>query len=243
MRNILLPMMKWNIPLNQVTYKDYWDWSAAEQQLKRFRDNGCPYKSLVVDSITSLGDSIMDQTKRLKQGQTRRSGASAGRHIGGISVNELEDFNAESSAIADMLSILKDIHEQQRINVILIAHVIQTEMKSENGETNFSRTIVTAAKKVAKKIPAYCEETYHFNIDRGFDTKSEGSYAILTQNTGDDFANTGLPLDRKIVFNDNPLYEMYIVPAMQKLRAMKETASNLPQPEPTQQLIQTSANW
>ena len=40
-------------------------------------------------------------------------------------------------------------------------------------------------------------------------------------NTGFDFARTALPLEQKIVFNDNPLYEKFIAPAIVKLEDEK----------------------
>lgn len=223
MRSLLLPMKNFGVSPSDISYEDYNDWNAAEKKLKQLQVN-CPYKTVIVDSITSLGDSIMGQTKKMKQGGTRKSGATAGKMVGGIEVNELEDYNAESSAILDLVSILKDIHQFHKVHVILIAHVIQVEYKSVTGETHFSRSIVTAAKKVAAKIPAYCEEVYHFNIDKGFVEGQGGSYALLTEHTGDDFARTSLPLPKKIIFGNDPLYSQYIVPAINKLKTQPDKA-------------------
>jgi hypothetical protein len=228
MRSMLLPMKNFGINPTDVNYEDYKDWSAAEKKLKSLQTN-CNYKTIIADSITSCGDSIMGQAKRLKSGGTRKSGATAGKFISGIEVNELEDYNAESSAILDLVSMLKDIHQYHRVHVILIAHVIQVEYKSVSGETHFSRSIVTAAKKVAAKIPAYCEEVYHFNIDRGFETGGEGSYSLLTEHTGDDFARTSLPLPKKIVFGNQPLYSKFVLPAIEQLKQQKPET----QPSPT----------
>lgn len=232
MRSLLIPMQKWGIKPNEIIYDDYNDWSKCENKLKQLQVN-CPYKTIVIDSITSLGDSIMDQTKKMKTGVTRKSGAAAGKNIAGINVNELEDYNAESSAIADLISMLKDIHTYHRVNVILIAHVIQVDYKSPEGKTHFSRSIVTAAKKVAAKIPAYCEEVYHFNIDRGMEEGGEGSYGLFTTHTGDDYARTSLPLPKRITFGDNSLYDNYIVPAIQQLK------STLPEPTTNPTIITT----
>lgn len=236
MRSLLLPMRAWGISRNSLSYEDYSDWSAAERKLKQLQIN-CPYRTIIADSITSCGDSIMSQAKRLKGGTTRKSGMTAGKQISGIEVNELEDYNAESAAILDMISMLKDIHQYHKVHVILIAHVIQAEYRNTtNNTTHISRQIVTAAKKVAAKIPAYCEEVYHFNIDRGFDASGEGSYSLLTEHTGDDFARTSLALPKKIVFGDQPLYKSYIEPAMQELK-------NSLQQEQTQTTPQTKESW
>jgi hypothetical protein len=38
-----------------------------------------------------------------------KSGAAAGKNIGGIAVNEIEDYNAESSALNELIALTKDI--------------------------------------------------------------------------------------------------------------------------------------
>jgi len=148
-----------------------------------------------------------------------------GKQIGGIPVAGLEEFNAESSALQELISLTKDISSFHKVNVILIAHVIQAEYRSVGGETHMSRTIVTAAKRVAAKIPAYCQEVYHFNIKKGFDADAGGRYALLTTHTGDDFARTSLGLDREIIFDDNPLYERWILPAIEKMKTNPTTTT------------------
>lgn len=217
MRSILLPMLNWKINPKDVTYDDYSDWSKARVKLEQLQLN-CPYKTVVIDSITSCADCTLSQTMALKTGKTRTSGANAGKNIAGIAVNELEDYNAESAALSELVALTKDIHNFHKVNIILIAHVIQADYKSVGGDTHISRTIVTAAKKIAGKIPAYCEEVYHFNIEKTIDTSQGGNYALLTQHTGDDFARTSLPIPRKIVFGDENLYENYIKPGIDKLR-------------------------
>ena len=232
MNGLLLPAKEWGVNPVDINYEDYQDWSRAELKLKQLQTT-CNYKTIVADSITSLGDAIMGQAKKLKQGATRKSGASAGKSIAGIEVNELEDYNAESAAILDLISMLKDIHEYHGVHVILIAHVIQAEYRNTtNNTTHISRQIVTAAKKVAVKIPAYCEEVYHFNIDRGFEAGGEGAYSLLTEHTGDDFARTSLPLPKKIVFGNQPIYSRFVRPAMDQLKQTKPETK--PQPTVTQ---------
>ncbi len=116
------------------------------------------------------------------------------------------------------MALLKDIHGYHKVNVILIAHVIQAEYKSLTGETHMSRTIVTAGKRIAAKMPAYCDEVYHFNIEKAIAVGGEGAYAILTEHTGYDFARTTLPLAKKIVIGNDSLYEKHVLPAINKLK-------------------------
>jgi hypothetical protein len=217
MNGIYLPMRKWGIDPKTISYDDYDDWTKAKKKLEMFQVE-CPFRTLIFDSITSMADMTLRQTVKMKYGMTRQSGQAAGKLIAGIAVNEIEDYNAESAALQELIALTKDIASFHKVNIILIAHVVQAEYRNTtNNTTHISRTIVTAGKKVAPKIPAYCGEVYHFNIKGG---GGAGQYSLLTEHTGDDFARTALGLDREIVFGDKPIYDTYLRPAMLK---MKET--------------------
>jgi hypothetical protein len=211
-------MKQWGIDRKQITYDDYSDWNAPRKKLEQFQVT-CPFKTLIFDSITSMADMTLRQTVKAKYGVTRQSGAPAGKLIAGIAVNEIEDYNAESAALQELIALTKDICAYHNVNIILIAHVVQAEYRNTtNNTTHISRTIVTAGKKVAPKIPAYCGEVYHFNIKSGMVSGAGGDYSLLTEHTGDDFARTALGLDREIVFKDKPIYDTYLVPAINKLK-------------------------
>lgn len=217
MNGIYLPMKKWGMDPKQITYDDYSDWNKPRAKLEQLKIN-CPYKTVVLDSITSMADMTLRQTVQLKYGVARASGNAAGKLIAGIAVNEIEDYNAESSALNEVIAISKDLIELHHINIIFIAHVIKAEYRDTTKKTtHISRQIVTAGKNAAAKFPGYCNEVYHFNIKSGFEAGSGGDYSLLTEHTGDDFARTGLGLDREIVFADKPLYTTYIKPAIDNL--------------------------
>ena len=236
MSSLLLPMRAFNVDPHLVEYDDYDDWTKARTRLEQLQVS-CKYKTIILDSVTSMADSALSQTMKTKKGAVRASGAAAGKTVGGIAVNEIEDFMAESSALMELISLTKDISSYHHVNIILIAHVIQAEYKTSGGVTHMSRTIVTAGKRVAPKIPAYCQEVYHFNVRPGFREGAGGSYSLLTQHTGDDFARTSLPLPAEIVFNDDPIYSTYILPAINKLKGdmPKEETKPTPSFNPTNQ--------
>ena len=218
MNGIYLPMKKWGIDPKTINYDDYDDWNKPKNKLESLKVT-CPYKTVVFDSVTSMADMTLRQTLQLKYGKTRKSGDTAGKLVGGIAVNEIEDYNAESSALNELIAAAKDLVEYHKINVILIAHVIKAEYRDTTKKvTHISRQIVTAGKVAAAKLPGYCNEVYHFNIKQGFVEGSGGEYSLLTEHTGDDFARSGLGLDREIVFGDKPLYSTYIKPAIDKMK-------------------------
>lgn len=224
MTGIYLPMKKWGIDPKTINYDDYDDWNKAKVKLEQLQLN-CPYKTLVFDSLTSMADMTLRQTVKMKYGLSRKSGQQAGKLIAGIAVNEIEDYNAESAALQELIALSKDICSFHKVNIILVAHVVQAEYRNTNTNvTHISRTIVTAGKKVAPKIPAYCGEVYHFNIKQsggGFAVEEgggSGNYSLLTEHTGDDFARSALGLDREIVFGDKPIYDTWIKPAITNLK-------------------------
>jgi hypothetical protein len=195
-----------------IEYDDYIAWSPVSAKLEKLKVN-CPFKTIIVDSITSMGDSMTSQVKKAKKADSQ------GKIVGGIMVSGLDEFNAESSAFMDLIADLKDIHKFHGVHVILIAHVIgQRKDNDANKLTHHSRIITTGAEKISGKIAAYVEEAYHFNIKQSIATDQEGQYSLLTVHTGNDYARTSLPLDREIVFNSEPLYNKWILPAIEKMK-------------------------
>ncbi len=211
MSGILIPFKKWGLSTDHLDYDDYDNWTKARLKLELFQAK-CDYSTLIFDSVTSMADMALREVTRTKDG---------GKLIGGIKVSSVEDLNAESTAVAELVALTKDIQSYhyskgKKITVILIAHIVVAEYRNLQGATHISKTIMTAGKKVAAKLPAYCGEVYHFKDD----SMGLGStkYLIQTEPFKDDFARTSLGLPAKIEFNDKPLYGEFIKPAIDKLK-------------------------
>ena len=231
MESLVLPMKRWGVKDSEVQYDDYNDWDKPRAKLESLQVN-CPFKTIIVDSITSIGDCMTSQVKKSKR-------LEGGKKIGGIPVSGLEEFNAESSAFQELIAILKDIHKFHKVNIILIAHVLGARKDNDaNKLTHHSRIIVTGAEKISAKIASYVTEAYHFNIKPAFDADKEGEYTLLTSHTGNDYARTSLPLPREIAFNNDPLYDRFILPAIQKLKAEKPVERIPTITQPTSPIIQ-----
>ena len=230
MDGLYLPMKKWGVNPTDIKYDDYMDWNPALKKLEGFRTI-FPFKTLIIDSITSCADAINRQTLNVKSGG---KSTEAGKRVAGIAVNSIEDYNAEESALKELISLAKDIQGYHKINVVLIAHVVQKDVKNASGQvTHVSRTLLTAGKGIAAKLPAYCSEIYHTNIKGG--GFGSGQYSLLTRHTGDDFARSSLDIDSEIVFNDDPLYEKWIRPAIDRTKAMENNFVNNNTNEPNTQ--------
>lgn len=210
MSGIYLPFKAFNLPADHLTYDDYENWTAARQKLELFQAK-CEYNTIVIDSVTAMADMSLREIVKKKDG---------GKIIGGIKVSSVEDLNAESTAVAEMVALLKDIQayhvtKGRKITVIMIAHVIDVTYKSLTGVTTKSRTIVTAGSKVAAKLPAYCTEVYHFNNKGNLGSMK---YSVITEHIGEDYARTSIGLPPEIQFDDKPFYPTFIKPAIDKLK-------------------------
>ncbi len=231
---LVLPINAWGLNREDIHWDDFVDWNAGKKALEGLQVK-CPYKTIVIDSITSCADAINKQTLKLKTGGNDE----VGKRIAGIPVNSIEDFNAEESALKELVTMTKDIAKYHKVNIILIAHIIQKEQKTANGKTHMSRILLTAGKGIAQKIPAYCSEVYHFNIKE--ELQGGGKYTCLTTHTGDDFARSSLPVPNEIQFGDEPLYDKWIAPAILKINGGPNATSNVTTlPQTTQQPKPTS---
>jgi len=237
MESLVLPLKRWGYRASEIEFDDYSDWDSAKLKLEQLAGKNkfshtCPFKTVIVDSITSTGDNINRQTINKKQGQ------GMGKMIGTIAVPGLEEYNAEASAFQQMMEILKHLNKQYKVNIILIAHVVgQRKDDDKNKLTHHSRVIITGGDKISGKIASYMTEVYHFDVKPGFADTDEGEYGCYTSHTGNDYARTSLPLERKITFNNEPLYEKWIAPAIAKLKAeqpIQRIQSPTPSPVPSQ---------
>jgi hypothetical protein len=215
MQALTLPAKRWGVDTKLVDYEDYKDWDSPKRKLETLQVN-CKYKTIIIDSVTSIGDNMTGQVKRQKNANKE------GKMIGTIPVSGLEEYNAEASAFQELISILKDIHEFHKVNIILIAHVVGQRVSGNDANklTHHSRVIITGGDKISGKIASYMTEVYHFNVESDFNVDSgEGKFGIFTSHTGNDYARTSLPLERRILFNNEPLYDKFIEPGIRKLKA------------------------
>ncbi len=216
MEALKLPTKEWGIDEKTIDYEDFKTFDDIKKKLKTFQLN-CEYKTLIVDSITTMGQTINTQTTDMKV----LDGGKGLQLVGGIPVNSLDDYKAEFAAFRDVMRLLLDIRQYHKINIILIAHVIGERSKDEAATTHQSRIIITGGKAISGVIAAYCTEVYHFDIKQSADIDQEGKYGLLTVHTGDDFARTSIGLQRRIDFGNKPLYDTYIKPAIERMNRTK----------------------
>lgn len=220
MEALLLPAKDWGVSFTDIDYEEFktdaTGFDKIIDRLRKFKVN-CKYKTIIIDSITSLGSTINTQTV-----QSKLLGPGTVKKVGGIPVNSIEDYNAEAAGFRDVMDAVQDIRIYHKINIILVAHVVGERAKDEASTTHQSRIIITGGKTISGKIASLCGEVYHFDIKKNPDVTKEGTYGLITVHTGDDFARTSLGLPRRIDFGNKPLYLTYIQPAINKLQPIKE---------------------
>ena len=112
MQALQIPAQKWGVDMSQVEYDDFSDWNEVKVKLERLQTS-CKYKTIIVDSVTTMGSGINQQTLR----DIARTTGEKGTVIGGIHVGTWDDYKAEVAAFQELVALLKDIHIHFKCNV------------------------------------------------------------------------------------------------------------------------------
>lgn len=152
------------------------------------------YKSIVLDTLTTFSDTSIRSTVHDK-------GGSGGRKVGSVLIPGIQDYGDEAGILTEVMTLMRLIYQTHKINTILIAHVITVEDKvMGKNEVTYSRSLLTAGKKIGAKLPSYFDEVYHFNVRPDFNSKPE--FVAKLRHTGFDFARTGLDAPDEIIFTN-----------------------------------------
>ena len=165
----------------------------------------CSYETVVFDTLTSLSDLVLRYVLEAKgQERVKNPKSASGKFVGEIEVNTIEDYGAESSALTSLIVAMRGIKARHKI---LIAHVVRTEAKDLNGRSTVTRSLMTAGKKIAAKMPGYFDEAYHMSARPSFGGQTP-QFLAHTAGTGDDFARSSIGLDYEIDFTNQSFYEL-----------------------------------
>lgn len=189
----------------------------------------CEYNTVVMSSLTSFIYVILNHLIRAKAGQTRGSGNQqrpAGLKIGGIPVNELEDYNAEDSAIInDLISFFQQM-KANGVNCILEAHITPYELSWFEGGQKITKTIqqiLTKGKKAPASVPAFFNEIWLFekSYEGVIVGKQSKRYAVNTSGSPLDDCKTSWDIEGFDFTNDKDPFGNLVLPQLS--REVKET--------------------
>ena len=214
-------VVKKHFPEKTIPYHQFGDVMQAGDLLERWDKEGCPFQTIVVDSLTSLSYDCIKTLDTLK-GQTilttlRDSTQNMRKSGKGYKMPELRGYdyyNIEDSFLKFYIDGLKTMHAvegKNPKNVIIIAHVMTSESTDiKTKEVTKTRRILTAGQKIAAYVPAQFDEVFHFGVSvpNSLDSESRVSHLVFTEAIGDDFAKTAYQLPYKIDFTNKSLYDL-----------------------------------
>ena len=181
--------------LNNIEYERFDNYNGAAEKLQDIIDYE-PNKytgGIIWDTLTTCVDSILTQIQVVKGTDPKKVGKL--KMVGDIQVGDIEDYNAESSALTRLLQTAKF---KLPVHFLMLAHVVRTEANQLDGGIKITRQLLTAGKKVAAKIPAYFDEAWHLTSNSGGETLGSDRYILRTKASGEDWARTSLPLPATI---------------------------------------------
>lgn len=183
---------KMGIDLSKIEVETPVNWQQVVRILNQEESNP-RFKSYGFDTLTSLADMLLSNIQDVKLGE---KGGQVKR-IGGVQVPGLEEFNAESAGIMDLLLFMKNV----KAHVWLSAHVIETKATTtgDDGKSRIvvNRSLLTGGKKVAAKIPAYFPENYSLQIEPPISSGQMPKYFCFTTSNSEDYGRTGFALPPK----------------------------------------------
>lgn len=166
----------------------------------------CPYETVVLDTLTTYVSQILTAIREVKGAPGYKSSSGGeGRKVAGLfTIPDLEDYNAETSAIESTIAALSQI----KAHTIMICHLVPSF-----GSKGL-RIPWTAGKKSATLIPVKFNEIYNFELQKAVDASKPPKYICRTVSDGVDFARTQLNLPREIDLTGKSLWADFIEPAM-----------------------------
>jgi AAA domain len=155
------------------------------------------YKTYVGSSLTSLARMLLQYSLTVRGEDADAKDAAKkqlGRHKGIIKLYDIEDFGTESRGLNQILDFFRTLKNS---HFILEAHETTIDEKNRiTGEQWTERTLLTGGKKIAKELPGYFNEVWHFNQRGAIDASKQPQFLCRMQSTGEDWAKTALPFTK-----------------------------------------------
>lgn len=156
------------------------------------------YKTIVLDSITSLNTMLMIAGRKMRGDNRKSQGGKDYNSIGGLRMLDPSDYNYGSMGFRQLIYQYMHPMTQAGVNFIvsgwLMDKWVKPKIDRENGITEYSPKEVDGQKLVApqqlsEEIPGYFNEVYEFK-------KFEATSTIIQHKVkfNGDFAKTALPL-------------------------------------------------
>lgn len=202
-----------HFPDKEVHWDTFNDIFQVSDKLSEFLTVGCPYETLIVDSVTSLSTTCLNSIGMVK-GEDVMKLLKTRTKAGTIEVMGVDYYNGESNFFEryflDNLKVLW-AREGNPKHVIVIAHVITTESAPDlkTKLVTKTRSILTAGRKVAAFIPTKFDEDYTFAFqlpELGDELTPAKRICITSGIAGEDSSRTAFNFPARIDFTNGSLY-------------------------------------
>ena len=175
-----------------IEFDTYTDFNKIVDKLSEFR-NQCKYPTIVMDSLTSTARIVQNFLYDNRGTWTSSDGKKSKPMVGGlIPIMDIAEYSGETNGLNMIAQLLKVIRIRHKVNVILVAHVVQTDVTTLDGTVKQHRRIVTGGNKIASEIPTYFDEQYHFKTDSGVLDTAPTEYICITKSDTLDYATTSI---------------------------------------------------
>ena len=161
-----------------------------------------PYKTIIIDSLTSLSVSIVTwrlRNRRIdpKEIKERLNSNAKERNL---QLPDWDEYKAEAVFITQVLDLCKVISSQGG-NIIWTAHPVpktRIEGSGRGMKVSHVNEIMAYGTKAAGIVPGYFNEIYQFGIEESTNFGEPSKRMAWTETIGDDFAKTALPIPKEI---------------------------------------------
>jgi hypothetical protein len=115
--------------------------------------NNCPYKTLVLDSVTTASTLCVTFQLGVK-GKLKTSKA-------GLPETSWDEINGETVLFTQMLEAMKLVHKKHKCHIIWTAHPVPKIEISDEGTKRLT-SLAAYGNKIPALIPGYFDEIYNF---------------------------------------------------------------------------------
>lgn len=203
-----------HFPGKEINYDVFEDVFQVQAKMDEFLTCGCPYETIIFDSLTALGILVFNTAGKMRN----ESAVQFMRNMQPPSVKNqdpnkmsIDYYNAQVNFIERYwIDTAKQLWARpgNPKNVIVIAHVMTVESSPDLKTRVVTRTrsVVTAGKAISAYIPTVFDDSWHFSYE--MDMSGRNRRVAITDGIGEDSAKTSFPLPFKIDFTgEPPLYE------------------------------------
>ena len=165
-------------------------------ELEKLQEN-CPYKTLVLDSVTSASNSCVVYQLKVKD----KIKTTKGR----LPATSWDEINGETVLFTKMLEACKLIHRKFNTNIIWTCHPVAKTIIAD-GEAKRITSLAAYGNKIPSIIPGYFDEIYNIQMEKvGLETYKRVIYTVPKN----DFpGGTAMKLPNSFDITDKNFYDV-----------------------------------